>query len=77
LANFFWSLFFGKKAERNPWHSNSLEWTAPSPPGHGNFEHTPIVRRGPYEYSAPGIDADYLPQTEELPEGTHEPAVAH
>jgi cytochrome c oxidase subunit 1 len=77
VANFFWSLFFGKKAERNPWHSNSLEWTAPSPPGHGNFEQTPIVRRGPYEYSAPGIDADYLPQTEVLPEGTHEPVAAH
>ena len=21
-----------------PWHSNTLEWTAPSPPPHGNFE---------------------------------------
>src|SRR5262249_4175021 len=53
LANFFYSLFWGKKADRNPWHSNTLEWTVPSPPPHGNFETTPIVRRGPYEYASP------------------------
>jgi cytochrome c oxidase subunit 1 len=77
VANFFWSLFFGKRAERNPWHSNTLEWTAPSPPPHGNYEQTPIVRRGPYEYSAPGIDADFLPQTETLAPGVGEPARVH
>jgi cytochrome c oxidase subunit 1 len=64
LANFFISLFWGKKADRNPWHSNTLEWTAPSPPPHGNFEETPIVYRGPYEYGHPEVEADYLPQTE-------------
>jgi cytochrome c oxidase subunit 1 len=69
LVNFFSSLFRGEKAERNPWHSNSLEWTAPSPPPHGNFEEPPVVRRGPYEYSVPGMEADYLPQTEPQPEG--------
>lgn len=63
LGNFFYSLFRGPKADRNPWHSNTLEWTAPSPPGHGNFETLPIVYHGPYEYGAPGIEADYLPQT--------------
>jgi cytochrome c oxidase subunit 1 len=75
LANFFWSLFFGKKAERNPWHSNSLEWSAPSPPPHGNFEQTPTVHRGPYEYGVPDLEADYLPQTQEqVPAGAQ---VAH
>lgn len=69
LGNFFYSLFWGPKAGRNPWNSNSLEWTAPSPPGHGNFESTPIVRRGPYEYGVPGIADDYLPQTAADPEG--------
>jgi cytochrome c oxidase subunit 1 len=64
LANFFYSLFWGPRAGRNPWHSNSLEWSAPSPPPHGNFEHTPVVHRGPYEYGHPEIEADYLPQTE-------------
>jgi cytochrome c oxidase subunit 1 len=64
VANFFLSLFWGKKADRNPWHSNTLEWSAPSPPPHGNFEETPIVYRGPYEYGHPEVEADYLPQTE-------------
>jgi cytochrome c oxidase subunit 1 len=64
LANFFGSLFLGRKStERNPWHSNTLEWTAPSPPPHGNFETTPVVYRGPYEYSSPQTTDDYLPQT--------------
>src|SRR4029077_9173222 len=69
LPNFFSSLFWGPKAGRNPWHSNTLEWTAPSPPGHGNFESTPIVRRGPYEYGIPGMADDYLPQTALPPDG--------
>lgn len=65
LFNFFGSLFWGKKADRNPWQSNTLEWTAPSPPPHGNFETDPIVHRGPYEYSVPGMEADYLMQTDD------------
>jgi len=49
---------------RNPWHSNTLEWTAPSPPPHGNFEEIPVVYRGPYEYGHPDSPEDYLPQAE-------------
>jgi cytochrome c oxidase subunit 1 len=78
IANFFYSLFFGPKAGRNPWHSNTLEWTAPSPPPHGNFETTPIVFRGPYEYASPESDKDYLPQTDRLPgQSPGQPALAH
>jgi cytochrome c oxidase subunit 1 len=62
------SLRNGKKAPNNPWHSNTLEWTVPSPPGHGNFAKTPTVYHGPYEYSVPGIDKDYLPQNEPAPD---------
>jgi cytochrome c oxidase subunit 1 len=62
-ANFILSLFWGPKVDRNPWHSNTLEWTAPSPPPHGNFAETPVVYRGPYEYASPLADDDYLPQT--------------
>jgi cytochrome c oxidase subunit 1 len=62
VINFFWSVFAGKRAERNPWEANTLEWTAPSPPPHGNFEKIPVVYRGPYEYSPPEGDSDYLPQ---------------
>jgi cytochrome c oxidase subunit 1 len=69
FANFIYSLFRGKVAGRNPWHSNTLEWVAPSPPPHGNFLETPIVRRGPYEYGVPGMEEDYLPQTEPQPSG--------
>lgn len=64
MVNFFWSLFKGKKAEANPWNACSLEWQAPSPPPHGNWSGvTPVVYRGPYEYSSPESDEDYLPQT--------------
>jgi cytochrome c oxidase subunit 1 len=64
VVNFFWSLFAGKRAERNPWQANTLEWTVPSPPPHGNFETIPVVHGGPYEYSPPGVPEDYLPQTQ-------------
>jgi cytochrome c oxidase subunit I len=60
--NFIWSLFRGRKAEPNPWRANSLEWSVPSPPPHGNFTEMPEVFRGPYEYSLPGEQDDYLPQ---------------
>lgn len=62
LINFIYSLFKGKKAERNPWLANTLEWVAASPPPHGNFAEMPQVYRGPYEYSVPGRDEDYWPQ---------------
>jgi cytochrome c oxidase subunit 1 len=65
VVNFLWSLFAGKQAERNPWQANTLEWAAPSPPPHGNWGDTlPVVYRGPYEYSPPGISEDYLPQNQ-------------
>jgi len=65
MFNFFWSLFRGRKASENPWEANSLEWTAPSPPPHGNWGDRKLkVYRGPYEYSAPGASADYLLQTD-------------
>ena len=67
IVNFFWSLFRGREAGRNPWHSNTLEWTTTSPAPHGNFEVDPLVRRGPYEYGALDVEEDYLPQTRSLP----------
>ena len=66
LGNFVISLFAGKKAERNPWQANTLEWTAPSPPPHGNFETLPTVYRGPYEFSSPLVKEDWLPQDRRL-----------
>jgi cytochrome c oxidase subunit 1 len=60
--NLITSLLRGPKAEKNPWKSNTLEWTADSPPPHGNWPVLPTVHRGPYEYSTPGRDRDYWPQ---------------
>ena len=62
VFNFFSSIFIGEKCGRNPWRANSLEWFAPSPPGHGNFDAQPIVYRGPYEYNLPHATEDYYPQ---------------
>jgi cytochrome c oxidase subunit 1 len=64
IFNFFWSLWKGEVAGNNPWKSNTLEWTAESPPPHGNFATLPTVYRGPYEYSTPGREDDYWPQDE-------------
>jgi cytochrome c oxidase subunit 1 len=67
FVNFFWSMFAGKVASKNPWLANTLEWDAPSPPPHGNFPGpVPTVYRGPYEYSSPEVTEDYLPQTRRL-----------
>ena len=66
FVNLVWSLIAGKKAENNPWDANTLEWTVPSPPGHGNFDTTPTVYRGPYEYSSPLVKEDWLPQDRQL-----------
>jgi cytochrome c oxidase subunit 1 len=75
--NFILSMFLGPRAGRNPWHANGLEWQAPSPPGHGNFDFQPVVYRGPYEYGSPEVGTDYYPQTqpppEERPEGGDNP----
>jgi cytochrome c oxidase subunit 1 len=62
LYNFITSMFKGRKAGKNPWKANTLEWSVPSPPPHGNFEEMPTVYRGPYEYSTPGREDDYWPQ---------------
>ena len=73
VINFFWSLFKGKKAERNPWNANTLEWVAPTPTPHGNFDTIPTVYRGPYEYASPEVTEDWLPQDRNL----GKPAAAH
>jgi cytochrome c oxidase subunit I len=67
IVNFFYSIFFGPPSGRNPWHGNTLEWQAPSPPGHGNFDFQPVIYRGPYEYGSPEVETDYYPQTQPPP----------
>jgi cytochrome c oxidase subunit I len=63
LFNFIYSIFKGRRATANPWHSNTLEWTTPVNPGHGNWPgEIPTVYRWPYDYSKPGAPEDYIPQ---------------
>jgi len=64
LFNFFYSIFKGKRASQNPWNSNTLEWTAPVEHLHGNWPGAlPEVHRWPYDYSKPGKEDDFVPQT--------------
>jgi cytochrome c oxidase subunit 1 len=64
LFNFFYSIFRGKKAVQNPWGANTLEWTAPVEHLHGNWPgELPTVYRWPYDYSKPGAEEDFIPQT--------------
>jgi cytochrome c oxidase subunit 1 len=63
--NVFTSWRSGPPAGKNPWNSNTLDWTTTSPPPHGNWpEGLPTCYRGPYEYSVEGRELDYWPQNE-------------
>lgn len=81
VYNFIHSIFFGKRAEQNPWNSTTLEWTAPVEHIHGNWPGPiPSVYRWPYDYSKlnenetdyviPG--QDYVPQNVPLQEKEEE-----
>src|SRR5947207_3017599 len=50
LIYFLWALKYGRAAGPNPWRATGLEWQTPSPPPTNNFDETPVVVRGPYEY---------------------------
>jgi cytochrome c oxidase subunit I len=62
VFNFFYSIFKGRKVTtQNPWGSNTLEWTTPINPGHGNWPgEIPEVYRGAYDYAKDG--KEFIPQ---------------
>ncbi|HWR32614.1 MAG TPA: cbb3-type cytochrome c oxidase subunit I [Chitinophagaceae bacterium] len=68
VLNFFYSIFKGRKVTtQNPWEANTLEWTTPIRPGHGNWVgEIPEVHRWPYDYGKDG--RDFIPQTEPIGE---------
>lgn len=68
VFNFFYSIFKGRRVtSKNPWNGNTLEWTAPIRPGHGNWPgEIPEVYRGAYDYGKDG--RDFIPQTEPVGE---------
>ncbi len=69
IFNFFYSMFNGKLAPANPWRSNTLEWTTPRFPQHGNWVgEIPHVHRWPYDYSKPDAEEDFIPQNVPLSE---------
>ena len=71
--NFFYSIFRGAKSPKNPWKSNTLEWTAPVGSIHGNWPgDIPSVHRWAYDYSKPGMEDDFVPQTVPLKKGEEE-----
>jgi cytochrome c oxidase subunit 1 len=72
VFNFFYSIFKGRKVtSQNPWGANTLEWTTPINPGHGNWPgELPEVHRWPYDYGKDG--REFIPQTEPLGEGEAE-----
>ncbi len=67
VLNFIGSWIWGPKAPNNPWEATTLEWETSSPPPHGNFAKVPVVHHGPYEYSSPLVEEDYLCQTRWIP----------
>ena len=70
LYNFLYSAFKGPKTPKNPWRSNTLEWTAPVEHFHGNWPgEIPEVHRWPYDYSKPGAEEDFIPQNVPLEQG--------
>ncbi len=68
VINFFWNSIAAlrnhRDADANPWQATTMDWAATtSPPlAHGNFAVTPVVYRGPYDYSIPGDPTGYIPQ---------------
>jgi len=70
VINFFYSIWKGRKVTtQNPWEANTLEWTTPIRPGHGNWVgEIPEVHRWPYDYAKDG--KDFIPQ--DVPVGADE-----
>jgi cytochrome c oxidase subunit 1 len=69
VVNFFYSIWKGKKLiTKNPYNSNTLEWTTPIEPIHGNWPgNIPAVHRWAYDYNKD--EREFVPQWEPLKDG--------
>ncbi|WP_077401817.1 cytochrome c oxidase subunit I [Cellulophaga omnivescoria] len=80
VGNFIYSIFYGKKAEQNPWNATTLEWTTPVEHIHGNWPGAiPEVHRWAYDYSKTNENGEYVlpgqdfvPQVVPLQDGEEE-----
>ncbi len=70
VVNFFHSIWKGRRVTtQNPWGANTLEWTTPIRPGHGNWPgEIPEVHRWAYDYGKDG--KEFIPQ--DVPVGEDE-----
>lgn len=55
IINAIWSWIWGPKASDNPWQALTLEWQTTSPPAIENFEGTPQLITGPYDYGLAAV----------------------
>jgi len=64
VFNFFHSIWWGRKmTTQNPWGANTLEWTSPIEPVHGNWPgNLPTVHRWAYDYSKEDAEKDFIQQ---------------
>ena len=54
LVNLVYSMIIARvPADPNPWHSRGIEFQLPTPVPVTNFERTPVIQSGPYEYGVP------------------------
>ncbi|MEE9438247.1 MAG: cbb3-type cytochrome c oxidase subunit I, partial [Saprospiraceae bacterium] len=69
VINFFYSIWYGRKMKtKNPWGANTLEWTTPIEPIHGNWPgNLPTVTRWAYDYNRD--EREFVPQIVPLEEG--------
>lgn len=69
VVNFLYSIWKGRKlTQKNPYDANTLEWTTPIEPIHGNWPgNIPSVHRWAYDYNKD--EREFVPQYEPLKEG--------
>ncbi len=69
VINYIWSMFKGKEVtSKNPYGANTLEWTTPINPGHGNWPgNLPTVHRWAYDYGKD--EREFVSQVEPLVAG--------
>ncbi|HKQ06002.1 MAG TPA: cbb3-type cytochrome c oxidase subunit I [Blastocatellia bacterium] len=63
VFNLLWSWWRGPQAPANPWEATTLEW-AGAATAEGEAARSPVVHRGPYEFSVPGAPRDFVMQDE-------------